>query len=272
MPAKSKSKTNVSKSAAAMHQCNKAIKSAAEGAAGLQFYSVQKALGNAFFSLRNAEGKEIRGTPRGLFTCGTMRVSVGQIVVAEGDSRGLEIVGVIKERSEAEALVKAGAMDRNVLAHASSAGQMLSSIVEDELFEAPEGSENESESRANKNDLAAKSSVNSMAARFAAKSGSAKSGKVKGVRVENSAIDLSATASADAEQEAFGRAKRAKTVSAPRLSIPMRPALVSSVDSGPSIWDNAMSVETEEKMYSTELKLSQRPELPSWDKVDIDAI
>ena len=267
MPSKSKSKTNVSKSAAAMHQCNKAIKSAAEGAAGLQFYSVQKALGNAFFSLRNAEGKEIRGTPRGLFTCGTMRVSVGQIVVAEGDSRGLEIVGVIKERSEAEALVKAGAMNRNVLAHASSAGQMLSPVVEDELFEAPEGSEDESESRANKNDLAAKSSVNSMAARFAAKSG-----KVKGVRVENSAIDLSATASADAEQEAFGRTKRAKTVSAPRLSIPMRPALVSSVDSGPSIWDNAMSVETEEKMYSTELKLSQRPDLPSWDEVDIDAI
>ena len=267
MPSKSKSKTNVSKSAAAMHQCNKAIKSAAEGVAGLQFYSVQKALGNAFFSLRNAEGKEIRGTPRGLFTCGTMRVSVGQIVVAEGDSRGLEIVGVIKERSEAEALVKAGAMDRNVLAHASSAGQMLSPIVEDELFEAPEGSEDESESRANKNDLAAKSSVNSMAARFAAKGG-----KVKGVRVENSAIDLSATASADAEQEAFGRAKRAKTVNPPRLSIPMRPALVSSVDSGPSIWDNAMSVETEEKMYSTELKLSQRPDLPSWDEVDIDAI
>ena len=131
-------KCNTKKSASAQFQCIKAIKSAAEGQGGLVFASVQSAKGNGYFTLRLAEGKEARGTPRGLFTSGSMRISVGQIVVASGSQKnGMEIVGVIQDRATAEELVAEGAMAPEILGGAYSAGG-ITETVEDDLFEAPE--------------------------------------------------------------------------------------------------------------------------------------
>ena len=131
-------KCNTKKSASAQFQCLKAIKSAAEGSGGLVFASVQSAKGNGYFTLRLAEGKEARGTPRGLFTSGSMRISVGQIVVASGSQKnGMEIVGVIQDRATAEELVASGAMPAEILGGAYSAGGILET-VEDDLFEASE--------------------------------------------------------------------------------------------------------------------------------------
>lgn len=131
-------KCNTKKSASAQFQCLKAIKSAAEGSGGLVFASVQSAKGNGYFTLRLAEGKEARGTPRGLFTSGSMRISVGQIVVASGSQKnGMEIVGVIQDRATAEELVASGAMPAEILGGAYSAGGIVE-MVEDDLFEAPE--------------------------------------------------------------------------------------------------------------------------------------
>jgi hypothetical protein len=79
----------------------------------------------------------MRGTPRGLFTKGTMLISMGQIVVATGDDKGLEIVGVIQKRSDAVALVKSGALSAKILANAVAAGAMTVAAdeEEDDLFE-----------------------------------------------------------------------------------------------------------------------------------------
>ena len=144
-------KCNTKKSASAQFQCLKAIKSAAEGSDGLVFASVQSAKGNGYFTLRLAEGKTARGTPRGLFTSGSMRISVGQIVVLEGVPADIkfcrgreraipyEIVGVIQERREAEQFVRKGKLPREVLAHALSAGNFEEAVAPElaDLFEAP---------------------------------------------------------------------------------------------------------------------------------------
>lgn len=128
---------NISKAAAAQLQSTRAVQKAAKGAG--VFMSVQRGLGNGFFTLRTEKGVEVRGTPRGLFTCGSMRISVGQIVVVEGDAKlGVEIVGVIQELREAEQLVRKGAMPAAVLAHANAAGNLESACAPDldDLFEA----------------------------------------------------------------------------------------------------------------------------------------
>ena len=177
MPSVNKSKkVNVSKNAAAQHQCAKAIERAAKGEAGIQFYSVQKALGNAFFALRDESGKDFRGTPRGLFTKGTMLVTMGQIVVAEGDAKGLEIVGVIQKRSDAVALVKSGALSAKILANAVAAGAMTVAVdEEDDLFEtlADEESAAAGGSSADRARAEVNRSVTALAARLGSKSAAA---------------------------------------------------------------------------------------------------
>ena len=114
---------NVKKSAAAQAQSIRAIQKAIKSGEPGAWMSVQKALGNGYFLLRNSEGREIRGTPRGLFTCGNMRISVGQIVVVEGNPKiGVEIVGAIQQRREAEQYARKGQMPREVLAAAVGVG------------------------------------------------------------------------------------------------------------------------------------------------------
>jgi len=110
-----------------------------------QFLSVQRRLGNGYFTLRTAKGKDVRGTPRGLFTSGTMRIAVGQIVIVEkGDQTvGVEIIGVVgdpRESREPRAYVRAGRFPAEVLAMAASAGAVDGGGVAselDDLFEAP---------------------------------------------------------------------------------------------------------------------------------------
>jgi len=259
-------KMNVSKSAAAQHQCAKAIASAAAGAVGVKFYSVQKALGNAFFLLRDEKNKDIRGTPRGLFTKGTMLISMGQIVVATGDEKGLEIVGVIQKRSDATALVKAGAMPREILASAVAAGAMTVAAEEseDDLFEklADEEDAAAGGSKVERSKAEALRSVAALAGRLGSKSAA----------VSKTIVESAADASVHdaAEHDAFSSPKRVKrkVVCPPApVSIPMRSA--APEPEVVSFWDNAP--EKEEKPFVA-APLGRAP--VSWedDEVDIDAI
>jgi hypothetical protein len=132
-------KPSVKKGAAAQFQNWKAVKAAVDGKGALNFLSVMKAMGNSYFQLCSADGKLFQATPRGLFGRGAMRIDVGQIAVAEGSLTGkniLEIVGVIRERQEAEEYVEQGKLPAKVLALAISAGTQFS--AEDEKKKALE--------------------------------------------------------------------------------------------------------------------------------------
>lgn len=125
---------NIKKSAAAQAQSFRAIQKALKNGEPNAWMSVQKALGNGYFLLRNKDGREGRGTPRGLFTCGNMRISVGQIVVVEGDLKlGVEIIGAIQQRREAEGYVKSGHLPREVLTSAVAMGGEIEE--EDDFFD-----------------------------------------------------------------------------------------------------------------------------------------
>jgi hypothetical protein len=275
MPAR-KSKVNVSKTASAQNQCARAIQSAARGAVGLQFYSVQKATGNGFFTLRDAEGAEVRATPRGLFTRGTMRISVGQIVVAEGNARiGLEIVGVIQERREAQALVDDGVLPRAILVCATAAGSIEATVTEEEdLFENEEDGQEQPDVpdvrggvRAQRLQAAAIRSVASLASRLS----SGKKSGGKGVHVESAAEDVSAAATADAFSVKKKRSAPAAAAAPPRRSIPMRAAI--SDPAQPSVWDVTSPEEAESEYASEQGALEAAiAALPSADEFDIDAI
>ena len=129
---------NIKKSAAAQAQSIRAIQKVLKSGDSGAWMSVQKALGNGYFLLRNKDGRETRGTPRGLFTCGNMRISVGQIVVVEGDMKiGVEIVGAVRERREAEQYAQKGQMPKEVL---------NSAVKEEDFFEAAEAEESEKRS------------------------------------------------------------------------------------------------------------------------------
>ena len=133
---------NIKKSAAAQAQSIRAIQKVLKSGDAGAWMSVQKALGNGYFLLRNKDGRETRGTPRGLFTCGNMRISVGQIVVVEGDMKiGVEIVGAVRERREAEQYARKGQMPKEVLNSAMSIGGSLDPVEEEDFFEAPEAEE-----------------------------------------------------------------------------------------------------------------------------------
>jgi hypothetical protein len=134
---------NIKKAASALNQNQKQIKAALAGAT-LTFAAVEKSLGRAQFLLKLTGHKTATGAPRGLFTSGTLRISVGQIVIVEGSEKlGYEIVARIEQMSDAQKLVKDGLMPADVLAQASACGS-VSGIKEedDDLFdrsEAPEG-------------------------------------------------------------------------------------------------------------------------------------
>jgi len=129
-------KASVKKGAAAQFQSWKAVQAASSGKAGLTFMSVMKAMGNSYFQVCSADGKLFQATPRGLFSKGAMRIDVGQIAIVEGSlvvggrQCTLEIVGLIKERQEAEDYVRQGRMPEQVLVHATAAGTQFSAEVE----------------------------------------------------------------------------------------------------------------------------------------------
>jgi hypothetical protein len=122
-------KSNVAKASSAQYQNILALAEAAAGTPGKVYLCVEKALGNRYFLCVLAGGQKVQAEPRKLFTKGTMRISVGSIVVGEQpQTRGgiYEIVGVIQERSEARRLVKAGVLSKAILDHATSAEESTS--------------------------------------------------------------------------------------------------------------------------------------------------
>jgi len=122
-------KSNVAKASSAQYQNIIALAEAAAGTPGKVYLCVEKALGNRYFLCVLAGGQKVQAEPRKLFTKGTMRISVGSIVVGEQpQTRGgiYEIVGVIQERSEARRLVKAGVLSKAILDRAISAEESTS--------------------------------------------------------------------------------------------------------------------------------------------------
>jgi len=239
---RTKSKTNVSKTASAMNQSMRAITRAAAGEGMMCFASVHALKGNGYFVLRGADGKEFRGTPRGLFTRGTMRVDVGQIVVAEGSPKlGTEIVGVIQTKAEAMALVKSGALPREIFNAAIAAGAVITEPIgeDDDLFE---GSDEEAVAeaeayarggvRAARSEADARRSVAGLLGRLQGASAGGSTGG-GGLFIESAALpEVFAMAEADAAYDGFDGAAthqrrsvtQVVTSAGPRMSIPLRPA------------------------------------------------
>jgi len=133
---------NIKKSAAALFQNSKEIDRAKKH--GATFGAVTKKLGNGGFSVQISADKTVIGTPRGLFTKGSMAINVGQVVIVvgtdrpKGDSRQAlpwEIVALIGEKATADFFVQKGFMAPEVLGFAASAGATGQQVVEDDLFE-----------------------------------------------------------------------------------------------------------------------------------------
>ena len=136
---------NIKKAASALNQNQKQIKAALNGAQ-VTFAAVEKSLGRAQFLLKISTPNGVKtatGAPRGLFTAGTMRISVGQIVIVEGSEKlGFEIVARIEDLSDAQKLVKAGALPAEILAAASACGSVSGvKEEEDDLFDRSEVTE-----------------------------------------------------------------------------------------------------------------------------------
>jgi translation initiation factor IF-1 len=139
---------NIKKSAAALYQNQKQIKSVTSKTV---FASVEKSLGRAQFQLKLTGGKLIVGTPRGLFTSGTLRISAGQVVIIEGvgrlegDSRAdlpWEIVARLDDTSEIKQLIKQKVMPADILSFATTAGAVeTGAVAQDDLFEDAEAAE-----------------------------------------------------------------------------------------------------------------------------------
>lgn len=139
---------NIKKGAAALFQNSKEIEKAMKH--GATFGAVTKRLGNGGFSVQLGAQKTIQGTPRGLFTKGTMAINLGQIVIVVGSDRPAgdnrpslpwEIVALIDDKSVADELVRKGKMSAEVLCLANSAGAVETGVVEDDLFAASDSDE-----------------------------------------------------------------------------------------------------------------------------------
>jgi hypothetical protein len=128
---------NISKAAAAAAQSEKAIRAAIKAAEPEAWMSVQKRLGNGFFSLMDHRGHLCRGTPRGLFTKGSMPVQSGSVVIVSGNpALGVEIIGVISSLREAEQMARSGIIPAEVIRSAKAHdGAAAEAEAEDPWFE-----------------------------------------------------------------------------------------------------------------------------------------
>ena len=123
---------NIKKSAAAQAQSIRAVANALKNSEPGNWMIVQKPLGNGYFLLRNHRGESVRGTPRGLFTRGNMPILMGNIVLVQGNPKmGVEIIGSIESRREAQKYADQGLIPREVLI---SDGNDMN--AEDDFFEA----------------------------------------------------------------------------------------------------------------------------------------
>jgi len=132
---------NIKKAASALNQNQKQIKAALQGSV-VTFAAVEKSLGRAQFLLKISTEKGVKtvtGSPRGLFTSGTMRIAAGQIAIVEGSEKlGFEIVARIDDLSDAQKLVKMGALPSELLAAAQVAGSksgVTAEAEDDGLFD-----------------------------------------------------------------------------------------------------------------------------------------
>lgn len=128
---------NIKKAASAINQNQKQIKAAFNGTP-VTFAAVEKCLSHGQFLLKLTQHKTGRGAARGLFTSGTMRISVGQIVIVEGSEKlGYEIVGRIEQLSDAQKLITKGFMPADILSQAQVAGSQsgVKEEEDDDLFE-----------------------------------------------------------------------------------------------------------------------------------------
>jgi hypothetical protein len=137
---------NTKKAAAAACQNWQAIENAKRN--GGLFGAVIKRLGNGGFQVQlqqSGNGRlQVQASPRGLFTNGSMKITVGHVVLLSGElmpvgaqQRPLEIVGRLENKAEIRDLIRAGHMPASVLAIAdsASASESAQQVAEDDIFE-----------------------------------------------------------------------------------------------------------------------------------------
>ena len=109
--------SNISKSSSALFQNQKQIKKALKGFFEPDnFAMVEKILGSSQVSLKLTKNMSARGTPRGLFTSGTMRIQPGHVVIVQGDVKnGYEIIACMeREDDDVTELLKAGILPADI--------------------------------------------------------------------------------------------------------------------------------------------------------------
>lgn len=254
---------NIKKAASALNQNQKQIKAALAGAT-LTFAAVEKSLGRAQFLLKLTGHKTATGAPRGLFTSGTLRISVGQIVIVEGSEKlGYEIIARIEQMADAQKLVKDGLMPADVLAQASACGS-VSGIKEedDDLFDRSDAPEGLAEPSMKGGVKGARKQQESLAA-AAALARNLGSSKSKVIMPQLGAADEVFVPEVEAK-----KAKKAKVQAATPAPAPV------AEPEEMMLWDAAPE---DEGRYSALFKASVVPKIStSWeedaDAIDIDAI
>ena len=269
---------NIKKAASALNQNQKQIKAALKGAS-VTFAAVEKSLGRAQFLLKLTEHKTAKGSPRGLFSAGTMRISAGQIVIVEGSEKlGFEIVARIDDLSDAQKLVKDGLMPADVLASAAAAGALTTAVEEeDDLFDYSEAQQGVAEPSMKGGVKGARRQQESMAAAgaLAARLGSSVARSGAGVHVEDAA-DLSAFVgiNEDAQAKKGKKPRPASQVARP----PTAPVALkaSAVTEMAGIWDNSDEEAADADALKAAIHAISKKHVPAtWDdeiEVDIDAI
>ena len=145
-------RANMKKNAAAACQNWQAIENAKKN--GGLFGAVIKRLGNGGFQVQLQQSGtkggrlQVQASPRGLFTNGSMKITVGHVVLLSGElmpvgtqQRPLEIVGRLDNKAEIRDLIRAGHMPASVLAIADSASASETQVAEDDLFESDDSDE-----------------------------------------------------------------------------------------------------------------------------------
>jgi hypothetical protein len=264
---------NIKKAASALNQNQKQIKAALQGAS-VTFASVEKSLGRAQFLLQifTEKGiKSVTGTPRGLFTAGTMRIAAGQIAIVEGSEKlGFEIVARIDDLSDAQKLVKLGALPAEILAAAQVAGSksgVAAAVEDDGLFDYSEAQEGAVEPSLKGGVKGARKQQESLAAAaaLADRLGSCFAGG-RSVHLE-SAADLSVFVGCD---DSTPKKKKARAKSPPAAPVKSAaPEERVALDFGSALW----SAGADEPVFKP-VALAAAPDCWEDDavEVDIDAI
>ena len=254
---------NIKKSAAALFQNQKQIKSASGKTV---FAAVEKSLGRAQFQLKLTGGKLIVGTPRGLFTSGTLRISAGQVVIIEGigrqegDSRPdlpWEIVARLDNTSEIKQLIRQKVMPADILCYATAAGAVeTGAVAQDDLFEDADAAEQGvTDVRGGVRAARKAEEANRAIAGRVASLTAGRQGGLDGGVVLGDAADLT-LGEEDYERFKRWRAHKAKTVVAPVAAVTV-------------VAPSAAALEAE-RIAELKQFFAERAVTDSWDEVDIN--